>query len=558
MMSDHPRLGNACTSDCWTFVRHQENGQMRGSDYTRTRLIPEHLQAPATAGGDRAMGSYLRAVRARKWIVLLVLLAAVGASAAWLALRSPTYEATAQLLVTPLPQDDQTFLGFRLLRDSGDPTRTVQTAATLVESRSAAQAAAQSLGPDWDADAVLEAIEVEPEGESNILAVTATADSADEAARVANRFTRAALDERQTDLDSQIETELADAEARLSGQPTPPAELTERVEQLQALQGGEDPTLSLSQLATPPSSPSGAPVPLVLILAALGGLALGCVAAVLLELADRRLRDEADALAIYPVPILARVPRLTGRELRGGGLHPMHLPPAVREAFRTVVAQLDRGRSGARAVMITSGSTGDGKTTSAINLAVSMASAGHTVILLDFDVRKPDVANALGVDSQESMFTLMSEDVGLASLLTPVDGVPSLSVLATGGGEFSGDIAVELLTRRLPELLDEARSLADFIVIDTPPLGEVSDALRVADIADDVLLVIRPGHTGRTNLAVVRDLLERSGDSPRGMIVLGAENTVMSSYYEYGRALRQQAADGHRLSPAARTRRGSS
>jgi capsular exopolysaccharide synthesis family protein len=205
--------------------------------------------------------------------------------------------------------------------------------------------------------------------------------------------------------------------------------------------------------------------------------------------------------------------------------------------------------------MITSGSTGDGKTTSAINLAVSMAAAGHSVILLDFDVRKPDVANALGVTQRESVFTLMSEDVGLASLLSGVEGVPSLSLLATGSSEFSGDIAVELLTRRLPELLDEARSMADFIVIDTPPLGEVSDALRVAEIADDVLLVIRPGHTGRTNLVVVRDLLERSGDTPRGMVVLGAEDTVVSSYYEYGRALRQQAADGHPLSPAARTRR---
>ena len=528
---------------------------MRRSDYTRTTLIPEHLQAPAPSGGDRAMGSYLRAVRARKWIVLLVLLATVGASAAWLELRSPTYEASAQLLVTPLPQDDQTFLGFRLLRDSGDPTRTVQTAATLVESRSAAQDAAQALGPGWDADRVLDAVEVEPEGESNILAVTASADSAGLAAQVANRFTRAALQERQRDLDRQIETELTDAEARLQAQPAPSVDLAARVEQLQALRGGEDPTLSLSQFATPPGSPSGASTPLVLILAALGGLALGCVAAVLLELADRRIRDEADALAIYPVPILARVPRLTGRELRSGALHPMQVPPAVREAFRTVVAQLDRGRSGARAVMITSGSTGDGKTTSAINLAVSMAAAGHSVILLDFDVRKPDVANALGVTQRESVFTLMSEDVGLASLLSGVEGVPSLSLLATGSSEFSGDIAVELLTRRLPELLDEARSMADFIVIDTPPLGEVSDALRVAEIADDVLLVIRPGHTGRTNLVVVRDLLERSGDTPRGMVVLGAEDTVVSSYYEYGRALRQQAADGHPLSPAARTRR---
>ena len=67
-------------------------------------------------------------------LVIVVTLAAIGASIAWIALRPPTYEATANILVTPLAQEDQTFLGLHVVREAGDPTRTVQTAATLIKS----------------------------------------------------------------------------------------------------------------------------------------------------------------------------------------------------------------------------------------------------------------------------------------------------------------------------------------------------------------------------------------------------------------------------------------
>ena len=82
------------------------------------------------------------------------------------------------MLVTPVAQEDQTFLGLPVLRDSGDPTRSVQTAANQIHSSAAAVRTATKLGGDWTRNKVLEAIEVTPEGESNILAVTAKADSA--------------------------------------------------------------------------------------------------------------------------------------------------------------------------------------------------------------------------------------------------------------------------------------------------------------------------------------------------------------------------------------------
>ncbi len=102
----------------------------------------------------------------------------VAASCVWLLVRADTYEATAQLLVTPLPQDDTTFIGVQVLRESSEPTRTTQTAATLASSRQAAQLTADRLASGWSVERVESSIDVKPQGESSVLAITAQADNA--------------------------------------------------------------------------------------------------------------------------------------------------------------------------------------------------------------------------------------------------------------------------------------------------------------------------------------------------------------------------------------------
>ena len=145
---------------------------------------------------DDALDSYLRAVGAHGLLVAAVFLATLLATVAWLSQRSPVYKATAQLVINPLPQGDETFLGLPVIVDSGDPTRTMQTAAALLESPAAARATALRLGGDWTAQRVLDHVDLEPAGESNILAVTAKAGTGKEAAQVANVFAAATLRQR--------------------------------------------------------------------------------------------------------------------------------------------------------------------------------------------------------------------------------------------------------------------------------------------------------------------------------------------------------------------------
>ncbi len=504
---------------------------------------------PPGAPQEGAVGSYLRAVTKHPFVVALVLLATLGAALGWLAVRSESYESETQLLVTPLPQADQTFLGFGPIRDSGDPTRTVQTAAALIETREAAIRTAQELGPGWDAERVLNAVEVRPQGESNVLDVRARAPSRDEAVRLSNSLATEALAIRDEELRSQVVGPIARAEAQLQAARDTGAstvEIEARLEQLQAVERDGDPTLALAQNAVA-ADPVGAPASVVIVLALLAGLALGSGAAVLLELATRRIRTDDELLSLYPLPVLSRVPLVTRRMRPGAHRHgPWQMPAAVRESFRTLIAQLRRTGAAAdeqAAILLTSPSTGDGKTTSAINLAVALASSGRSVVLLDLDVRKPDVGRSLGLDGGYTAMDLLTMgENGLPELLQTLPYLPSLSVLAiTPSAGDSG--LLESINEKIPTIVDQARRLADYVVVDTAPLGEVSDALAMTRLMDDVIVVARPGHSNRTNLTIMRDLLGRAGSMPTGYLLIGAAPGASNSYYAHGLAGRSLIAN---------------
>ena len=479
--------------------------------------------------------------------MLLVTLAAVGAAIAGVTLRPPSYEATANILVSPLAQEDQLYTGINAVREAGDPTRTSQTAATLVRSSDAAERTAEQMGGDWSRQKVLDAVTVTPEGESNILAVTAKAEGAGESAKLANTFARQSLESRAAVIKTQAEAEIERARTiadQLGDDTETKATLTNRINALEKVVTDGDPTLELSQQATKPESPTGLPFPAIIILAALAGFTLGSGGALLLELTERRIRSEEETISLYPLPVLARIPVLKPGQLRGRQASGWHMLPAVREAFRTLLIQLGPHPEGrAQVIMVTSASTGDGKTTSAVNLAAAAAASGDPVILLDFDLRKPDVGRTLGVQPGTELTGLLQPDTQLRDLLSPAPGLPALSVLTTTVAE--GDVAlVEALSRRLPELIADARDLCNYVVLDTAPLGEISDALRLVADVDDIIVVTKPGNTNRANFEMMRDLLERTAYTPAGFLVIGDSTPRTSAYYAYGATGRELFLEG--------------
>jgi Mrp family chromosome partitioning ATPase len=494
---------------------------------------------------DGALGTYVRAIRSHHVIVVAFALALPIGAVAWGQLRSATYEATAEMLVTPIAADDPAFLGLPLVRDTGEAARTVQTAATLIDSPAAARLAARRLGPKWSERRVEAAVAVNPQGQSTIVDVVASGTSASEAARVANAFVRAVIDSRRDLLRPLIDRAMATTRAQLSrlAKGSPGAlTLADRLRQLENVRSG-DPTLAISQQASPPASASGISLPLVVALALFAGLALGTLVALVLDLVrPRRVADEEELLDLYRLPVLARIPKLPRRALRQTALSPLAIPPMVREGFRTLQVQLELQPGRHRSILVTSASSGDGKTTSAVNFALELVGAGQKVVLMDLDLRKPDVGRTLEVSPRMQLGQLLDPGTKLEDALIDLPGVPGLRVLPISPGD--GFSAIERLSARLPEFVAQALAVADYAIIDTAPLGEVSDALRMMTDVDDILVVSRLENTVHANFEAMRDLLERTRHTPTGLVVIGTSPRVVSSYYYYGYGAEPPVATG--------------
>jgi capsular polysaccharide biosynthesis protein len=208
--------------------------------------------------------------QSRRWPLILVIattVLAVGGAAAYLALRSASYEASTDVLVAPLASEDPNFQGMPLIRESSDGSRPVQTAAGLLSGTSVAKQAASRLGGEWTTAKVESEVAVVPRGESNLVAIVATSDDPAEAAEVANSYAKAALDHRRKALKPYFEREIA----ILTGEP----KSAEALKQLRAAEGEGDPTLSLATRAEEPTAESGPGKNLVLIIAVIVGLLVG-------------------------------------------------------------------------------------------------------------------------------------------------------------------------------------------------------------------------------------------------------------------------------------------
>lgn len=482
---------------------------------------------------DQSLGPVLRALSRHWLLVLVVVCVSTGVAVSTVMRNGSTYEATASVLVKPLPDDNAGFISIGVLIDSGDPTRTIQTAAVLLRTPAAASAAAREMGPGWRRARVQNAVRVEPRGESYVVDIIAKAPTAASSARLANAYADAALKERARIVQRNLKTNIKTSRARLiklqraQSDPSQLNILAARIEDLRALEAlGTDPSLQLSQRAQRPAGPTGISRPILLALALIGGLILGTIAALALEYFTRRIRDEDEIGHLYPIPVLAGIPMIRGLR-KGHGVDARALPPGVIEQVRLLRAQLPSGDP-PMSLMITSANSGDGKTTTATALAAVIALSDQDVILLDLDPFKADPRSMFELPRPHH--TPQSDVMPLDLMLQPVPGLPHLRVLPAPLGDR---LNLELFLRQLPALLAEAKNLAGCVIVDAPPVGEIGDALRIATACDHTVFVVRPRQTNRARFILTRDMLSRAGVTPIGIVIVGQRIAGVSSRYGY-------------------------
>jgi capsular exopolysaccharide synthesis family protein len=186
---------------------------------------------------------------------------------------------------------------------------------------------------------------------------------------------------------------------------------------------------------------------------------------------------------------------------------------------------------GAQTMLITSPEPGDGKTTTAVNLGITISLSGHSVLLIDADLRRPNAHKLLGLERSPGLADILDGETSLDGLIqtTVVDG---LSFLAAGVPDVP---PTELLdSERMQTLLSAARSQFDVVIVDTPPVLAATDPVVIAPYCDSVLVVASAEKTDFRALSQVRSTLNAVGVSLGGVIFNQYDASKGSSAYRYG------------------------
>jgi receptor protein-tyrosine kinase len=284
-----------------------------------------------------------------------------------------------------------------------------------------------------------------------------------------------------------------------------------------------------------------------------GGLVVGLALAFLLDQLDDRLRRKEELEAVTPgVPVLGLLPRAAQRRAKQGVITLQSPSSPTAEAYRTLRTSLqfmaiDRP---IRILQVTSPTTAEGKTTVITNLAASFAQAGERVILLDCDLRRPTVHDRLGVSNEQGFTSVLLDECSLADVITTVEDEPFLAIVPSGPVPPNPS---ELLTS--PRALSILRTLqdnCDILLLDSPPVLPVTDALVVSRHVDATLLVARPKRSTKRQVARAQELLDQVGAPLVGTVLNGV---VHDTGERYGYGYVSYGSPGDRRARSPRNRR---
>jgi capsular exopolysaccharide synthesis family protein len=202
------------------------------------------------------------------------------------------------------------------------------------------------------------------------------------------------------------------------------------------------------------------------------------------------------------------------------------------KVLRTNILSLDKAKTHNKIIVITSSIHSEGKTMTALNLAVTLASSTHKprVLLIDADMRRGRVAKYLGVDQQIGLSEVLEEKAELPEALFQID-IENLSFMASGAVP---EHPAELLdSPQMKAVLSELKKQYDYILIDTPPIISVTDSGIIGALADGVLMIIQAGRTQRGIVGRATELLKQSQVKILGYVLTNIEYHLPQYIYRY-------------------------
>jgi capsular exopolysaccharide synthesis family protein len=264
------------------------------------------------------------------------------------------------------------------------------------------------------------------------------------------------------------------------------------------------------------------------MLAVVGGLLLGVVLTSVLETLDESVKSKDDLRAATDgLPVLASIPSFEGTD--GYLVEDGTVAGEAYRMLRTSVQLLGVARP-LRTVLITSASSGEGKTTTVVNLAKVFATTGQNVVVVDCDLRRPRLHEVLECSNRIGFTSLLLDEVTLDGALQPVPGHERLMLVASG--HLSPNPSELLSSKQAAQVFFDLQSRFDVVLIDCPPVLPVTDATLLSAWVDATVLVASADQTSRKQLKSTIDVL-RQVDAPLKGTVLNRARVEKSQYYSY-------------------------
>jgi capsular exopolysaccharide synthesis family protein len=312
--------------------------------------------------------------------------------------------------------------------------------------------------------------------------------------------------------------------------------------------------LTIVDPASPPLEASS-PRPLLnTLVAAVVGLLVALALVYVREYLDDSVKSADDVEAVLRLPTLGTIARMKGGKDRGEMYRLVTLlyprsPPA--EAFRSLRSNTEFASVDApvKTVLITSSIPGEGKTTTAANLAVAMAQAGSRTILLDADFRKPGIHKVFNLANVVGLSALLRRDGASPGDVVQETEQDNLRIITTG--PLPPNPAELLRSKRMSAILEELSITADFVVIDSPPVQAVTDAAILASMADGTLFVVDAGRTHQGTILSALDGLAKAGARVLGVVLNRIDAAASYAYDYYGAYGDGPAESGVQAAPQA-------
>jgi capsular exopolysaccharide synthesis family protein len=436
--------------------------------------------------------NYLQAVRQGWWLVLAIVVIAVGTGGAITLQTAPRYASDVTFFVnTPNQNATAVYQGSLFTQDR------VKSYVDLVSSGRLAQTLAADPSLRLTAGQVSSRISAVNEPNTVLLTVTVT------------------------DTDRARGLKLCRALA---------VAFPALVQQIETPPGAQQPTVKVEVVDGPvlDSSPVS-PQPLRnLALAALLGLVAGIGATVLRERLDTTVRDDLALRRAAGATVLGQIPYdedgksaplivgAAGHSARGEAMR------KLRTNLRFVDLQDE-----CRVIALTSAIQGEGKTTTCCNLAITMAESGSRVLLIDADLRRPRVAEYLGLESRIGLTDVLIGEVTITDAAQPW-GDGDLFVMASGS--VPPDPSELLGSQRMADLLGAARGWVDIVLIDTPPLLSVTDGAVVAVQADGTVLLSQYARTSQAQIGAAVQALQQVSARLLGCVLTMTRQSKSDAY----------------------------